>query len=155
MISWSARYVFMLEQQMRFNPDLFELIPKEQLDADFGGDFEYEFEPNSYWEQIVSYVSQHAIFWSFIHDGMCRFCKIAPDGTRLDDAAPKPTEDTPGDAPVVAVAPPIETLAEEDAIRCVPSVIDSSTCVKTHSDISREEANSTAPQGLEEISVIA
>ncbi|KAI0658384.1 CRAL-TRIO domain-containing protein [Cubamyces menziesii] len=92
--------------KMRFNPDLLELIPKEQLDADFGGDFEYEFEPNSYWEQIVS------------------FCKIAPDGTRLDDAASKPTE---------------ETLAEEDAIR----------------DTSREEANSTAPQGLEEISVIA
>ena len=43
---------------MRFNPDLLELIPKEQLDADFGGDFEYEFEPNSYWEQIVSYVYQ-------------------------------------------------------------------------------------------------
>ena len=41
---------------MRFNPDLLELIPKEQLDADFGGDFEYEFEPNSYWEQVVSYV---------------------------------------------------------------------------------------------------
>ncbi|KAH9885446.1 CRAL/TRIO domain-containing protein [Cubamyces lactineus] len=91
--------------KMRFNPDLFELIPKEQLDADFGGDFEYEFEPNSYWEQIVS------------------FCKIAPDGTRLDDAAPKPAEDTPGDAPVVAVAPPIETLAEEDAIRCAPSIL--------------------------------
>jgi hypothetical protein len=40
--------------QMRFNPDLFELIPKEHLDADFGGDYEYEFEPVSYWEQIVS-----------------------------------------------------------------------------------------------------
>ncbi len=39
---------------MRFNPDLRELIPKEQLDAAFGGDFEYEFEPVSYWEQIVS-----------------------------------------------------------------------------------------------------
>lgn len=40
--------------QMRFNPDLLELIPKEHLDADFGGDYEYEFEPISYWEQIVS-----------------------------------------------------------------------------------------------------
>lgn len=39
---------------MRFNPDLTELIPKEQLDASFGGDFEYEFEPISYWDQIVS-----------------------------------------------------------------------------------------------------
>lgn len=40
---------------MRFNPNLLELIPKEQLDADFGGDYQYEFEPVSYWEQIVSY----------------------------------------------------------------------------------------------------
>ena len=39
---------------MRFNPDLSELIPQEQLDAAFGGEFEYEFEPVSYWEQIVS-----------------------------------------------------------------------------------------------------
>lgn len=41
---------------MRFNPDVKELIPLEQLDADFGGEFEYEFEKNSYWEQIVKYV---------------------------------------------------------------------------------------------------
>ena len=40
--------------QMRFNPDLLELIPKEHLDASFGGDYEFEFETVSYWEQIVS-----------------------------------------------------------------------------------------------------
>lgn len=39
--------------KMRFNPDLFALIPRDQLDADFGGDYEFEFEPQSYWEQIV------------------------------------------------------------------------------------------------------
>lgn len=39
--------------QIRFNPDLLELIPEEQLDADFGGKFEYEFEPVSYWKQVV------------------------------------------------------------------------------------------------------
>ncbi|EJC98788.1 CRAL/TRIO domain-containing protein [Fomitiporia mediterranea MF3/22] len=50
--------------KIRFNPDLLELIPAEQLDADFGGEFEYEFEPESYWSQIVEY------------------CGIAPDGTR-------------------------------------------------------------------------
>ncbi|KAI0778940.1 CRAL/TRIO domain-containing protein [Trametes elegans] len=106
--------------KMRFNPDLFELIPKEQLDADFGGDFEYEFEPNSYWEQIVSY------------------CKVAPDGTRLTDDVPSaqapasndapvstdapastdtPTAaDTPTDPPVHATAPPVESLQDQDAI---------------------------------------
>ncbi|KAL5519430.1 hypothetical protein ACEPAH_1113 [Sanghuangporus vaninii] len=51
--------------KIRFNPDLLELIPAEQLDADFGGEFEYEFEPESYWSQIVDY------------------CGITPDGTRV------------------------------------------------------------------------
>lgn len=39
--------------QMRFNPDLFELVPRSQLDADFGGDYEFEFEFEKYWKQIV------------------------------------------------------------------------------------------------------
>jgi len=42
---------------MRFNPDLFELIPKSQLDADFGGEHVYEFDAQSYWDQIVVYVN--------------------------------------------------------------------------------------------------
>lgn len=46
--------LLMLPAQMRFNPDLLELIPKEHLDADFGGGYEFEFEPVSYWDQIVS-----------------------------------------------------------------------------------------------------
>lgn len=58
--------------KMRFNPDLLELIPKEHLDADFGGEYEYEFEPVSYWEQIVSK------------------CHIAPDGTRLPEGSASP-----------------------------------------------------------------
>ncbi|KAJ3501403.1 hypothetical protein NLJ89_g9352 [Agrocybe chaxingu] len=51
---------------MRFNPDLFELIPASQLDADFGGDNHYEFEATSYWDQIVA------------------ACGIKEDGTRVD-----------------------------------------------------------------------
>jgi len=58
--------------KMRFNPNLIELIPKEHLDADFSGDYEYEFEPVSYWEQIVSK------------------CRIAPDGTRLPEGSDSP-----------------------------------------------------------------
>lgn len=42
--------------QMRFNPDLLELIPREQLDADFGGDYVFKFESESYWKQIVECV---------------------------------------------------------------------------------------------------
>ncbi|KAJ8469394.1 hypothetical protein ONZ45_g16905 [Pleurotus djamor] len=51
--------------KMRFNPDLLELIPASHLDADFGGEYAYEFEPESYWQQIVE------------------ACGIAPDGTRV------------------------------------------------------------------------
>ena len=50
---WMIR-LLILSVQMRFNPNLLGLIPKEHLDADFGGDYQYEFEPVSYWEQIVS-----------------------------------------------------------------------------------------------------
>jgi hypothetical protein len=42
--------------KIRFNPDLFELVPHKQLDADFGGDYQYEFEPESYWNQLIEYV---------------------------------------------------------------------------------------------------
>ncbi|KAG2153587.1 CRAL TRIO domain-containing protein [Suillus bovinus] len=52
--------------KMRFNPDLLDLIPKSQLDSEFGGDFEFEFDHETYWKQIVD------------------FCGIAEDGTRLE-----------------------------------------------------------------------
>ena len=39
---------------MRFNPDLFELIPRSQLDADFGGDHVLDFDFESYWDQILA-----------------------------------------------------------------------------------------------------
>ena len=42
--------------KMRFNPNLLELIDEDQLDSDFGGNYEFEFEPNSYWDQIVEWV---------------------------------------------------------------------------------------------------
>ncbi|KZT42708.1 CRAL/TRIO domain-containing protein [Sistotremastrum suecicum HHB10207 ss-3] len=39
--------------KMRFNPDLSVLVPADHLDASFGGEFNYEFEPVSYWNQII------------------------------------------------------------------------------------------------------
>lgn len=39
---------------MRFNPNLLELIPADQLDADFGGEYELDYQPHDYWEQVVS-----------------------------------------------------------------------------------------------------
>ena len=73
---------------MRFNPDLNELVPKEQLDAAFGGDFEYEFEPTSYWTQIMEYVIIRLLCVSstYIIDSACG---IAPDGTRLHKEVPQ------------------------------------------------------------------
>ncbi|KAI0275354.1 CRAL-TRIO domain-containing protein [Gloeopeniophorella convolvens] len=64
--------------KMRFNPDLFELIPRAHLDADFGGDYEFEFDHEAYWSQLI------------------QACGIAPDGTRvaktgLEAAASHPT----------------------------------------------------------------
>lgn len=50
--------------KMRFNPNLLDLIPDSHLDADFGGSYNFEFDPESYWNQIVT------------------ACHIAPDGTR-------------------------------------------------------------------------
>ncbi|KAF8267387.1 CRAL-TRIO domain-containing protein [Lactarius quietus] len=53
--------------KMRFNPDLFELIPREHLDADFGGDYHFEFEHEAYWSQLIE------------------ACGIASDGTRVSE----------------------------------------------------------------------
>lgn len=82
--------------KMRFNPNLFELVPKEQLDADFGGEYEFDFDADSYWNQIVEH------------------CGIAPDGTRVQkpDSHTKPS---PSEEPTVPSShPPIqETEAVE------------------------------------------
>ena len=80
--------------QMRFNPDLFELIPKSQLDADFGGEHTYEFDAQSYWDQIVAYVNNayssrkrrsfdvtNFFFFSFL---VFSACGVKEDGTRVD-----------------------------------------------------------------------
>ncbi|CAL1694857.1 unnamed protein product [Somion occarium] len=50
--------------KIRFNPDLLDLIPKEQLVSDLGGDHDFEFHHESYWQQVLE------------------ICNIAPDGTR-------------------------------------------------------------------------
>ncbi|TFK70077.1 CRAL/TRIO domain-containing protein [Pluteus cervinus] len=62
--------------KMRFNPELLELIPASQLDADFGGDYAYKFEAESYWDQIIE------------------TCGVAPDGTRVGNV-----DNTRGDWP--------------------------------------------------------
>ena len=75
-------------EKMRFNPDLFELVPREQLDADFGGDYEYEFDHEAYWNQLIEYVKCASfptgnIVRNSQHLKIDRACGIAPDGTRV------------------------------------------------------------------------
>ncbi|KAG6907472.1 hypothetical protein DXG01_008808 [Tephrocybe rancida] len=71
--------------KMRFNPDLNELIPPSQLDADFGGGHHYEFEAKSYWDQIVA------------------ACGIAPDGTRVQKIDVEATESVSPSTPSTTV----------------------------------------------------
>lgn len=51
---------------MKFNPNLHELIPDEHLEVEFGGKFDYGFDPDSYWEQI------------------CRHSGVNADGSRYE-----------------------------------------------------------------------
>jgi len=83
--------------KMKFNPSLLDLVPAEQLDASFdGGMYEYEFEPNSYWEQI------------------CRYSGVRGDGTRF-----KRGEEPSGEKPIVLAEPEVEetTVAQPEAIK--------------------------------------
>ncbi|WVR07910.1 hypothetical protein IAU60_004953 [Kwoniella sp. DSM 27419] len=54
--------------KIRFNPKLTELVPASQLDAEFGGDYNFDFEHKSYWQTLTE------------------FCHIAEDGSRVNDA---------------------------------------------------------------------
>ncbi|KAJ3934111.1 MAG: CRAL/TRIO domain-containing protein [Lentinula lateritia] len=68
--------------KMRFNPNLLELIPASQLEAEFGGEHEYEFEHEHYWQQIIE------------------TCGIAPDGTRVNEVVPEIDGEELGDEPI-------------------------------------------------------
>ncbi|KAK0436448.1 CRAL-TRIO domain-containing protein [Armillaria borealis] len=85
--------------KMRFNPNLLELIPASHLDADFGGEFPYEFEPQSYWNQIVA------------------ACHVAPDGTRIEEGEPESASNTlrdeaSSDATTTVDIPIVDKLAD-------------------------------------------
>ncbi|WWD20434.1 hypothetical protein CI109_104910 [Kwoniella shandongensis] len=57
--------------KIRFNPKLVELCPASQLDAEFGGDNNFEFNHKVYWQTLTE------------------FCHIAPDGSRVNDKGEK------------------------------------------------------------------
>lgn len=39
--------------QIRFNPKLEELVPVEQLDREFGGQYNFEFDHAEYWRELT------------------------------------------------------------------------------------------------------
>ncbi|KAK0447391.1 CRAL-TRIO domain-containing protein [Desarmillaria tabescens] len=84
--------------KMRFNPNLLELIPASHLDADFGGEFSYEFEPHSYWNQIVM------------------ACRVAPDGTRiegeLESSSNTPRDEASSEATTAIDIPAVDKLPD-------------------------------------------
>jgi len=84
-------------EKMRFNPDLKELIPLPQLYTEFGGDYNFQFEPNSYWDQIVS------------------VCGIASDGTRITSQL---------DEKASLSGSNFETLAAAISVKQVPGAVD-------------------------------
>ncbi|KAJ3821702.1 CRAL TRIO domain-containing protein [Lentinula raphanica] len=71
--------------KMRFNPDLLELIPSSQLEAEFGGEYEYEFDHEQYWQQIIE------------------TCGIAPDGTRVNEVVPELGDEEAGNVEPIAL----------------------------------------------------
>ncbi|KAJ3774143.1 CRAL-TRIO domain-containing protein [Lentinula raphanica] len=84
--------------KMRFNPDLLELVPSSQLEAEFGGEYEYEFDHEQYWQQIIE------------------TCGIAPDGTRVNEVVPELGDEEAGNVePTALEKGTAEEREEEDS----------------------------------------
>lgn len=92
--------------QIKFNPDLTELVPRSQLFASLGGEYPYEFEPTAYWTQLLANAG------------------IAPDGTRVhDDAFGSPRSDSDASTlnePEQAGSAPVAKTVVADADRLTP-----------------------------------
>lgn len=75
------------KDKIRFNPPvLSELIPQEQLDKQFGGDYEYQFDFEKYWNTLTD------------------FCGIGEDGKRVHEPYSKTQDDSKVENVPVAVA---------------------------------------------------
>ncbi|TXT09230.1 hypothetical protein VHUM_02704 [Vanrija humicola] len=63
--------------KVRFNPVLDELIAADQLESDYGGQVNFKYDHAVYWKELSEWVWEGSVA-----DG--RFCRLAPDGGRLD-----------------------------------------------------------------------
>ena len=50
--------------KMRFNPNLEELIPDDHLDVQLGGSYAYHFDPDVYWNSLITHVHSNSCFHS-------------------------------------------------------------------------------------------
>ncbi|KAG0706607.1 CRAL TRIO domain-containing protein [Suillus ampliporus] len=120
--------------KMRFNPDLLELIPKSQLDSDFGGGFDFEFDHETYWKQIVD------------------FCGIAEDGTRLEGYFDGP-KSVGAQLPSQLSDTPMRSSADTEPDTATPSsassTIASITSVSETKALVSAEVAPTAPESIE------
>lgn len=46
---------------MRFNPPLLDLVPKEMLEKEFGGELEWEWDFEKYWAQQIACVLLYSL----------------------------------------------------------------------------------------------
>jgi hypothetical protein len=80
--------------KIRFNPDLTELAPAQQLDVEFGGDYHLKFDHATYWKTITEWVNPiNAYIRSWWSGSATLYADLAlwgqayiqaPDGTRVD-----------------------------------------------------------------------
>lgn len=137
--------------KIRFNPTLTELIDPQQLDLEYGGEYNLEFNKDVYWKTITE------------------FCRISPEGGRVDPDGGnkwyppsgngikyavdnyKPEAETEGDAPrsptatTIASAPSVDQLATpaEDATGLAENLSKA-----TISEKKGEESEETTPTPL-------
>jgi len=103
--------------KIRFNPDLSDLIPLEQLDADLGGKYEFEFNHEEYWKQLIS------------------ACGIAPDGTRVKK------EEIVTESAIDSEKADLETDAERDHDETQSNSTDSSSIEKKELEVAISEVD--------------
>ncbi|KAL0951989.1 hypothetical protein HGRIS_008642 [Hohenbuehelia grisea] len=121
--------------KMRFNPNLHELIPDSHLDADFGGEYNFQFESESYWQQIVE------------------ACHIAPDGTRTNEDVSALSTATEASSEAVDEASVTPTDASTDSAS-MPSGSDVTSAVASSSSSELSSGQST-PEITEKINSMA
>lgn len=146
--------------KIRFNPKLTEMVSPEQLDKEFGGEYNLEFDHAKYWPELTS------------------FCHLAEDGGRVDNegekfyplsgngitwaleqhekakkaggqAAPAAATPAPADAPAPPAAAP--AVPGEEAAAPVPT--STTTAPAPTANGKPEDGTAALADGLEKVAI--